>query len=235
MPVSDDGLSIKGIISERDIVKAISKDRENSLIEANFSDTLDQNTEYDQGGDFFGKHFSIRDYYAVLTNSEDFDTYFDRDSLVNINSNPLDHFYKFTVVRNPWDRFVSYYLDYVEDQNEENFKDFALLAGTLQDASFPKPYLKNPVSLNLLSQSNVLFNKYTNFNDFDKILKFENLENDFKDLCDDLDLEYEALPHLAQSSDRAHYSEYYNEETKGIIEEAWSEDVTNFGYEYETV
>jgi len=99
------------------------KDRENALIEANFSDTLDQNTEYDQGGDFFGKHFSIRDYYAVLTNSEDFDTYFDRDSLVNINSNPLDHFYKFTVVRNPWDRFVSYYLDYVEDQNEENFKD----------------------------------------------------------------------------------------------------------------
>ena len=31
MPVSDDGLSIKGIISERDIVKAISNDKNNSL------------------------------------------------------------------------------------------------------------------------------------------------------------------------------------------------------------
>ena len=31
MPVSDDGLSIKGIISERDIVKAISRDKEKSL------------------------------------------------------------------------------------------------------------------------------------------------------------------------------------------------------------
>lgn len=210
------------------------KDRENALIEANFSDTLDQNTEYDQGGDFFGKHFSIRDYYALLTNSEDFDTYFDRDSLVNVNSNPLDHFYKFTVVRNPWDRFVSYYLTYVEEQNEENFKDFALLAGTLQDSSSPKSYLKESVSLNLLSQSCLMFNKFTSFKDFDKVLKFENLDQDFKELCDDLDLDHEPLPHLAQSSGE-HYSHYYNEETKNIIADAWSEDVVNFGYEYETV
>ena len=60
------------------------------------------------------------------------------------------------------------------------------------------------------------------------------LDQDFKELCDDLDLDHEPLPHLAQSSGE-HYSHYYNEETKNIIAEAWSEDVANFGYEYETV
>ena len=79
-----------------------------------------------------------------------------------------------------------------------------------------------------------MFNKFTSFKDFDKILKFENLDQDFKELCDDLDLDHEPLPHLAQSSGE-HYSHYYNEETKNIIAEAWSEDVANFGYEYETV
>ena len=136
------------------------------------------------------------------------------------------------MVRNPWDRFVSYYLDYVEDQNEENFKDFALLAGTLQDASFPKPYLKNPVSLNLLSQSNVLFNKYTNFNDFDKILKFENLDNDFDKLKETLNLDC-SLSKNNVNKTRTHYRDYYDDETIDVIEKHFEKELNAFNYKFD--
>jgi hypothetical protein len=211
------------------------KDRDNLLMEKNFSEILDQNISYGQGGDFLGRHFTIRDYHVAFTNSEDFDNYFDRDSYVNLQSNPLDHFYKFTVVRNPWDRFVSYYLDNVGEQSEENFADFASLAGSVHDASSPKSYLKQPKSVNLLSQSQWIFDKKSKLLELDKIARFEDLENGFKEICQDLDVEHEALPHLGETEGREHYSKYYNGSTKDLIAEAWAEDIKNFGYEYEAV
>ena len=90
---------------------------------------MDENTSHNENAEvddrkFIGKHFTLQDYYSALTNSEDFDTYFNKDDYVNLNSNPLDHFYSFTVVRNPWDRLVSHFLMNAKEFTEDSFRDY---------------------------------------------------------------------------------------------------------------
>jgi len=209
------------------------KDRENILMEKHFSSFMDENENYDQeNGRFLGKHFTVKNYYSAFTNHEDFDNYFDRESLANVNSNPLDHFYKFTIVRNPWDRLVSYFLMNVTEFNQDDFKDFtsSFLGGSHQKVQ--RDYFKEgETSLNLFPQSVWV----RDLKVFDKIIRFENLNQGFKEVCLDLETEHQELPHLNKREGRLHYSEYYDDETKAMVEHAWGDDVKLFGYKYETV
>ena len=208
------------------------KDRANILMERYFSSVMDENVNYDQeNGKFLGKHFTVKDYYAAFTNSEDFDNYFDRDSLANVDSNPLDHFFKFTVVRNPWDRLVSDFLMHTTEFNQDNFKDYtSSFIGGLNEG-VQRDYLNKQMNVNLLPQSSWI----GDLKAFDKIIRFENLDQGFKEVCLDLEIEHQELPHLNQQEGRLHYSEYYDDETKAMVENAWGDDIKLFGYKYETV
>ena len=208
------------------------KSRENTLMEKFFSERMDKNTSYNkEGGTFLGKHFTMQDYYSALTNAEDFETYFKKDDYVNLDSNPLDHFYTFTVVRNPFDRLVSHFLMNVEEFTEENFRDYlsSFLGGLHYEVE--RDYFQEQTNLNLLPQSDWL----VDLSKFDKIIKFENLDQGFKELCIDLEIDYEPLPHLNEREGRKHYSEYYNDETRQMLIDAWGDDMTLFGYEYEAL
>ena len=211
--------------------------RENTLMENRFSKKMDQNTSYREDGSFLGKHFTMQDYYSAFTNSGDFDTYFNRDDYINLDLNPLDHFYSFTVVRNPWDRLVSHFLMNAKELTEDSFRDYASsYLGSINEA-VDRDYFKEQAlermgtNLNLLPQADWL----QDVGKFDKIIKFENLEQGFKEVCIDLDIPYEPLPHLNKREGRGHYSEYYNDETKQMVIDAWGDDITLFNYSYEAV
>tara|TARA_Y100001938_G_C7915828_1_gene341904 strand:+ start:50 stop:655 length:606 start_codon:yes stop_codon:yes gene_type:complete len=142
-------------------------------------------------------------------------------------------FYKFTVVRNPWDRMVSYYFHLNKEFNGAKFEKMLRLMG------------KNGVMIGCNFSENIEgslwydFNSYYHWmhelkNEKVKAIRFENLQDDFNKVCEELDIEIGELPHINKTK-KNHYSNYYNKRTKEMVEKAFSIDINTFGYKYETI
>jgi glycosyltransferase involved in cell wall biosynthesis len=173
---------------------------------------------------------------------------------IKINELPklkkLDHqrykdYFKFAFVRNPWDRIVSCYLDKIkENDNFENdnfergvYKPFLKIgefkAGMSFD-EFVKTISKIPDSIadsHFRSQYLAIIDNSGNLV-VDFLGRFENLESDFKIVCKKIGLKFD-LPHIRKSIGRKHYSEYYTNETKEIVEKRYKKDIEKFGYKFE--
>ena len=68
-------------------------------------------------------------------------------------------------------------------------------------------------------------------NDF--IGKVETYQQDWDSIRDRLDCDID-LPHL-NKSERTHYSNYYNTETKDAVYKIFNDDIKTFGYEFEDI
>jgi len=64
----------------------------------------------------------------------------------------------------------------------------------------------------------------------DKILRFESLKDDYKELAEILGFSKE-LPHL-NATNRKHYSEYYDNETIEVVRQWFKEDIDSFNYDF---
>ena len=137
--------------------------------------------------------------------------------------------FRFSIVRNPWDRVVSHY-HYRVMTNESGlaedqiaFRDWVKLAYGAED---PK-YCDRPKQFG--AQWNWLSDQSGNCN-VDYIMRFENLEEDFITLCSKLNRRA-SLPHLNRSN-RGDYRSYFDSETKEIIAARFRVDLEKFGYEF---
>ena len=66
--------------------------------------------------------------------------------------------------------------------------------------------------------------------DLDKIIRFENLQEDFNLVANELGISDE-LPHINKTS-KTNYRDFYDESTKRIIADWFHEDIKVFGYTY---
>ena len=66
----------------------------------------------------------------------------------------------------------------------------------------------------------------------DFIIRFEKLQKDFNRVCKLINLEKESFP-FANQSKHLPYMEYYDDETKEIIQNDHAEDIKAFGYSFE--
>ncbi len=137
--------------------------------------------------------------------------------------------FRFSIVRNPWDKVVSHY-HYRVMTNESGlaseqiaFNDWVKMA--YGDAN-PR-YCDRPKQFN--AQWNWLSDSSGNCI-VDYIMRFENLEEDFNVLCKKLGRRA-TLPHLNRSH-RGDYRSYFDAETKEIIAIRFKIDIEKFGYEY---
>ena len=150
----------------------------------------------------------------------------------------FDEYFKFSVVRNPWDRLVSVF-HFLNINNEStelvaprtrnrlfnrhikkykgNFKDFVRGVDIDQILHTREQY------------SFVCNDKYDIELNF--ICKLENLQEDFDTICDKIKIPPQQLPHKNKSKHK-HYSEYYDEETKSIVAEKYAKDIEYFGYKF---
>lgn len=143
-----------------------------------------------------------------------------REIKLTCGDNKWNNYYKFCFVRNPWDRFVSYYF-HVQKMKigpDLSFKNFVLF---------------------FISKNNNMKSRHTNMakpctywldDSIEFIGKVEQIEKDFAVVCDKLNIQKELL-HINRT-EHSHYSRYYDKETIEIISNLYEKDIATFGYSF---
>ncbi len=157
-----------------------------------------------------GKHHLIEKYCEYADKKHGFENYF-----------------KFTIVRNPWDRLLSNYFFRKYNFNDEfiqdmSFKEWVVNSKT-GDYSFENCLSKRKQLDWIIDMNEEIL--------VDFIGRFENLQQDFNTICDKIGIPRQQLPHK-NSTKHKHYTEYYDEETKQIIAEKYAKDIEYFGYKF---
>ena len=168
-------------------------------------------------GNLSGSHISIAEYRSIFDNGE------------------FEDYFKFSFVRNPWDRLVSTY-QYLRAggaqvnhdlkmqskiQPYEDFGDFVrswLLPSALEDGIH---FLPQQTFISLDDENVPL----------DYIAHFETLHDDFYYIAGKLGLSA-SLPHL-NASKRTQYKDYYDQETIEIVAELYRKDIELLGYDFD--
>jgi len=161
--------------------------------------------------------------------------------LKNFPSDYIDKCFKFTIVRNPWDRLVSWYFynswrrdlpsckKIYHPATKKGFSNW-ILSGCPHHWKKMDGTNWSKEKLDPLTQSDFLLDEYGKI-DMDFIGRFEKLQKDFNKICDKLGIKKEKLPYLNRSCHK-HYSEYYDEETKQIVAERFKKDIEYFRYKF---
>jgi hypothetical protein len=145
------------------------------------------------------KHSTLREYYDAL-GDEQF-----RDLC------------KFTCVRNPWDRMVSYYFTPTQNLETWNRKKFrGIISKTVSAADY-------------LRLDNGEGDPFANV---DYIMRFESLADDFRVVCTTIGISPSSLPQYNRSN-REHYSKYYDDELRELVRNRFATEIERFGYTFE--
>lgn len=142
--------------------------------------------------------------------------------------------FKFAVARNPWDRMVSFYFSPHRGITEWNRNDFLELINrerTLRHYICEKSFLERSLG-KLGIHTRIINRNKTLVDDIDFLIRFENMDNDFKLVCEKLGIPYSPLP-KRNSSNRKHYSNYYDDELKEAVCQKFIEEITFCNYEFE--
>ena len=139
-----------------------------------------------------------------------------------------DDYFKFTIVRNPWDRLLSFYYNKLHDQDLYKTK-FSSFSGC---TSF-EDFIYALESRNL-KRCNGHFKLQTEMFPQDKIDfigKFENFATDFNIICGELGIPRQELPHRNKSNHK-YYTKYYNTDMSSLVAEKYANDIEIFGYKF---
>jgi hypothetical protein len=136
------------------------------------------------------------------------------------------HDLSFAVVRDPWDRMVSYYHYTIEQLQGKHVTKKKDLTASLEmlDRGFDYFVENNGKPATIIHQHKLI-------QDIDLILRFENLEKDFEQIQDRL---YCKIPlPLDNTSKHLPYKEYYTQQkTIDRVADLFEEDIKKYGYAF---
>jgi chondroitin 4-sulfotransferase 11 len=152
-----------------------------------------------------------------------------------------ESFLKFSIIRNPWDRAVSFYhhnkyKEYNYFTNEainkempENVKD----SRQMTFKEFVLKYYKNDFNSEVATKPYMcLQDKFS----LDYVIRLENLKEDLLRIKDLLQIDLNCdIPHKNNADQfltRMPYTEYYDSETKNIIGKLFEWDIETFEYKF---
>lgn len=151
-----------------------------------------------------------------------------------------NNYLKISVVRNPWDRLVSWWsmIDAARPQFEagkrlnkfqtfvlrraRTFEQFLDCDEEIVDRDGPKWIYRNQID-HLSDTAGALM--------VDFVCRFERIEQDFETLCRDRLKLPIRLPHTNRSKHR-HYTEFYSPGTADKVGERFDRDIARFGYAF---
>ena len=169
-------------------------------------------------------------------------------------------YFKFTIVRNPWDTLVSFFW--------WNFYGFTVIGQEKKNSLYSKrgrmsivpmrsdsdsvlkakfqyfleskmsksdadglPFYKNDDTV--LSWFEKIFNSFI-IDDIDFILKFENINNDYSDLCKRIGISENSLHRFKSNirKSKKNYRSYYNDYTRDLVKEKFEIVIKKFEYKF---
>lgn len=168
-----------------------------------------------------------------------------------ISEDLFDNYFKFTFVRNPWSRMISFY-KYLGYSKKMDFKTF--LVKHFETKIFKEKYwFVRPQVEYIYSSSGDLL--------VDFVGRFENLNEDFDKVCKRLSINNVKLPYINSSNNKIDkhktysienllksfkskkivknnticdsYQYFYDAETSAIVEGLYKKDIDVFGYTFE--
>jgi len=167
-------------------------------------------------------------------NSEYIERY-DHPTLKMMSSN---NSFSFTVVRNPWERMVSFYhfLRKIESATphytSEQIQWIVNETNKSIDWSTFDKWLQNIDQFSVIPGWWFKVNEPQTswYKDVDLVLRYENLENDFKQV-QEIFKNYDSLPKTLVT-DHTNYQDYYNSSTRELVTNMFQEEIEILGYKF---
>jgi hypothetical protein len=168
-------------------------------------------------GNLAGGHTTLEQYLTV----------FEPQNLLN--------YFKFTIVRNPWDRVVSAYFFLQQGGMNRWDKEFYELElkkySTFEQ--FVCEWLVKPENIikhhHFEPQIDFITDKYNKVK-LDFIGYLENIDEDFEYICNKMKIQ--ATLQNSNKSNRNNYQDYYSDETKAVVAEVYKQDIELLGYDF---
>lgn len=145
------------------------------------------------------KHASLAEYRAMMPAAQ------------------FNDLYKFAVIRNPWERMISFYFSPHRGVAEWDRESFAALAMEV-------PPIRAYIRLD--SRPGRALDS-----DLDRLIRFENLNAEFEEICRELGLATVRLPRRNQSA-REHYTAYYDDGLRELVAERFSDEIAYANYSF---
>jgi hypothetical protein len=143
--------------------------------------------------------------------------------------------FKFSIIRNPWDRFISSWKHDRPNWTIEEFleklpvkkrrpKKFSLNSRFRWRRWSRWSHIAKQQTQSLLDNDDKLM--------VNKLIRFENLQEELGELFKKLGLSPVKFPHLNKSKRYKPYWEYYTDETRNKVAELFKKDIETFGYTF---
>lgn len=141
-----------------------------------------------------------------------------------VNKSQFDSYFKFTIVRNPYTRVFSWYKNVIRDKEHQKKLEVD------SQISFPD-FVKRFIGTGMLRSQLYYIVNYKGDVDLDRVIKFEEISNDFPQVAKILDLDISDLPHNLKGS-TSDYQEYYDTETFELVSKHYKEEIKLFNYTF---
>ena len=150
--------------------------------------------------------------------------------------------FRFTIVRNPWDRLLSAWAQKIGVQSRDD-KWVTILGQTAEPEDVAAALIDFPFFVRLLEATPLLVEDH-HFEpqaqilgsiELDFVGRFERYVESVGHALEAVGLGHltTSLGHRNRTSDGSHYSTWYDEESRGIVARLYAADIERWGYEFE--
>jgi hypothetical protein len=144
-----------------------------------------------------------------------------------VNNEQYKSYYKFTFVRNPWERAFSWYKNVMRDEiHKSNHK--------IKENLSLKYFLRRYAGRGMLRPQTYWIKSFNGGINLDYIGRFENITEDFNKICSDMHIPQVKLPHKVKGSN-GDYRDHYDEEAINIVKFVYKEEIEKFNYSFNDI